>query len=1328
VKPRTRRLLPAPGRRPGWRWHLLSVQLLLAVLVVLITGTAVVSYDGMVTRNAERQMQDTADLTEAFLNQQTVGSIAVISSVMVASNVESALQTPDSAASAAAIGRIPSILGSLGPSISSVVVLNAQGRTISIQPQLVPKGTDLSARPWFKQAVASAGYSVSPVFESQAVKGRYVFILAVPVRLNNAPAGRLLGVVAVAQQLSGDQEFVDGYMRTRGVRLSILDSAGAVAVGGGTKLGSATVAQRLAMGRSLLKPTKHRITAVSGSTGSEWSVVSQIPAGVALRPAVIFRFAAISAGVLLLLAILLFSWFRRRADRARQDAARHLEQSHSRIRDLANSSPNLLFRMAEDGTVIFASRASESILGLSSDELLGRDLIAMLDAEGPVDLRSRLDTLIKDGEPQSFVARTIDGSGLDQAPGSHGGPRIVEGSLRLGLTEDVTEVWGALRDITDRRSTRDQVEQLFQLSEDFMAVVDFEGELVQTNPVWTAAFERSAERLLGTRFEEHFQEQDQERVRAKLSRLALEPLVATFETRYPRAGVVRTLLWTAAPDPARRLIYAVGRDITDHKELQRALAETRDQALEASRLKSEFVATMSHEIRTPMNGVIGLTDLLLGTRLDATQRRYVEGVRTAGDALLSVINDILDFSKIEAGRLELDNVDFRLEDVVDDVVTLVRQAAIGKGLELTVEYESGVPFALNGDPGRLRQILLNLAHNAVKFTNQGGVSVRVEPGPARPDGEVLVVFRVIDTGIGIDQARLEELFEPFRQADEGVTRAYGGTGLGLSISRRLADLMGGSIQASSELGRGTTFSAELIFSPAADWGRSVRGRDARGLAVLVVDDNEVNRLVMITQLTRWGMRPIAAASAAEALELLTLRSAPAGGYDLAVIDMHMPETSGLALIRQLRAVPALSKLPVILLTSDETVAPEQAAEYRISARLTKPVQQSDLFAALTRVGVPEAAPGDNPAAAGDQAPLELPAMPGAGLGARPGHERADFQLLLVEDNDINQTVALGILSQLGYRVDVAGDGVQALEMAAANAYDAILMDCQMPRLDGYAATVELRKRPGTQRTPIIAMTAATFAADRQRCFDSGMDDFIAKPVRAATLQATLNRWLSAADPDLLRRPSPVEPGAVELEAAGPPGPSGPSGPLDPSVPDLFVAAAAMVSSSIPVQPTRGIEDTQLPKAKDAGKPIEDAEEPAIDAEPPMAGTLARITELLGDGSEIEVEMVRDIISSFLGRTVDLLQRLTLAVAADDPEAVHLHAHSLAGAGLNLGTEEVVRIAKQIETDARAGLAAVSVDRLVELEVALDRARVMLRDLAESLPDPALTPDVNPHFP
>ncbi|MBT0770427.1 response regulator [Kineosporia sp. J2-2] len=1292
---------PARGR-PG-RWRFICGLALLAVLIVVPTAAAVVSYDRMVRSNAEREMQNTADLAGVFLEQQNASTAALISSVAVDSAMDEALTSlaaGENATARATVNRVLRTLEAATRDLSTVIVLDADLKVLGDLPARVPVGYDLGRQSWFPDIAEAAPYSTSSVFRSP-VSSNDVSLITVPVR---GGSGDLLGYVGISRKVNGYQRYVDSYAEGRGVRLSVLDDTGQlVADSEGAAPTGLARATRLARGATVLAGSGQIVAASSSSPGGGdgWRVVAQESETEAMRPAVFFRAVAIGTAAVILAGAVLVATLRRRANWAALQATRSLGENQRRMRDLANSAPGVLLRLERDGTVDFCSVAAEELLGVPADDLVGRDLAEFLVAESDPDTATRLATLVRTGEQQVFLART-------RGPG--GSRRIVECNFRVRAEAGdpgETEIWGSLQDVTDRLSARDQVEQLFQLSTDFMAVADLDGRLVQTNPVWSASLGPGPEELLGRRFEEVFpgsEETDRQRVAGQLARLARDPGVATFENRFVRDGVTRTLLWTAASDPDRRLIYAVGRDITSQKELQNALSETRDQAIEASRLKSEFVATMSHEIRTPMNGVIGLTDLLLGTPLTETQRRYVEGVRTAGDALLTVINDILDFSRIEAGRLLLDRVDFRLEDVVDDVVTLVRQNAAAKGLELTVDYEPGVPFALNGDPGRLRQILLNLTHNAVKFTEHGGVSIAVRPGRPRSDGQVPVNFAVSDTGIGIEPARLDLLFEPFRQADEGTSRAYGGTGLGLSISRRLADLMGGTIRASSELGGGATFVAELVFAPAEDWGRSVRGRDARGLAVLIVDDNEVNRLVMTTQLTRWGMRPVSSESASEAMDLLTNRSAPAGGYDLAVIDMHMPDRDGLTLISQIRAVPALANLPVILVSSGEDVDEETVAAHNISAHLTKPVRQSDLFGALTRVSMPTTEPAEAPAA---EALPPAPASPERAPAVTPETQhprRGRFRLLLVEDNDINQTVALGILSQLGYQVDVAGHGEQALTMTAQHAYDAILMDCQMPVMDGYTATVELRKRTATQNVPIIAMTAATFAADRQRCFDSGMDDFIAKPVRSTTLQATLNRWLRTGDdaPPAGRaeRTQPMERHYSQVRdkiaafrdsehvAVIPP------------------ASVGLLEETAP-QPVPAVPAQSGPRA---GSSQERREVPAI------ADTDERIAELLGDGTEFEVELVRDIISSFLSRTVDLFQRLSLAVSADDPEGAYLHAHSLAGAGLNLGTVRVVEIARLIEAEAKAGRAGQCGQLLVDLEVALDQSRVRLRDIAANLPD------------
>ncbi|GAB6900909.1 response regulator [Kineosporia succinea] len=1268
-------LASSARERPG-RLRFAVGLLLLAVLVVVPAVAAVVAYDRMVRTNAEREMRNTADLADVFLRAENAGLAAIIGSVSQEADLTAPLDgdgVGDALRTLRAVG---------GDDVLSVAVLDAGGRVLRDLPDRVPDGYDLTAQPSVPGLPDDGGYAISSVYRSP-VLGQDVVAVTVPLLAIDPPA---YGYVRMVRDLTGFQRYVDAYAHGRGVRLSVVDASGQlVADSDGAAPAHLSEAARVARARSVLDANGQIVGAssqegaVSGDGWADddgWRVVAQESEAAAMRPAVFFRAVALGTAAVLLAAAVVVVSLRRRAHRTALAANRSLTENQARMRDLADSSPGVLLRLNADALVDFCSMAAEQLLGIAGDDLVGRELAPFLVAESEPDTATRLATLVNTGEQQVFLART-------RGPG--GTRRIVECNFRR-RTEGEPEIWGSLQDVTDRLSARDQVEQLFQLSTDYMAVADFTGRLVQTNPVWAASLGIGPEQLLGLRFEEAFHADDQRRVSEQLARLVTEPGVATFETRFAREGQVHTLLWTAASDPDRRLIYAVGRDITQQKELQNALSETRDQAVEASRLKSEFVATMSHEIRTPMNGVIGLTDLLLGTPLTETQRRYVEGVRTAGDALLTVINDILDFSKIEAGRLLLDRVDFRLEDVVDDVVTLVRQNASAKGLELSVDYETGVPFALNGDPGRVRQILLNLAHNAVKFTEHGGVSISVTPGRPRSDGQVAVNFAVTDTGIGIEPARLDLLFEPFRQADEGTSRAYGGTGLGLSISRRLADLMGGTIRATSEPGHGATFVAELVFAPAADWGRSVRGRDARGLAVLIVDDNEVNRLVMQTQMTRWGMRPVAAGSADEAMDLLTNRSAPAGGYDLAVVDMHMPGRDGAALIEQIRAVPALAGLPVIVVSSDEVVGPEQAAALGISAHLTKPVRQSDLFGALTRVALPAAEP----------APVVDESLPEPEPDPVPEPEppvRGGFRLLLVEDNDINQTVALGILSQLGYQVDVAGHGEQALTMTEQHAYDAILMDCQMPVMDGYTATVELRRRPATRTVPIIAMTAATFAADRQRCFDSGMDDFIAKPVRSATLQATLNRWLR-----------------TDAEAP-PPGRDGRTQPLEQhysAVRDKL--AAVRDQEHVTVM-------TMAPAVPRQATPVAESLVEETPVPEDIADTDARIAELLGDGTEFEVELVRDIVSSFLSRTVDLFQRLGLAVSADDSEAAYLHAHSLAGAGLNLGTVRVVEIARQIEAEARAGHAGRCGQLMVDLEVALDAARVHLRDLAANLPEP-----------
>jgi len=540
-----------------------------------------------------------------------------------------------------------------------------------------------------------------------------------------------------------------------------------------------------------------------------------------------------------------------------------------------------------------------------------------------------------------------------------------------------------------------------------------------------------------------------------------------------------------------RQVQAEQRVATRTIELEAARAE----AQESTRLKSEFLATMSHEIRTPMNGVIGLTNLLLRTPLDETQHQYAQGVQRAGEALLLVINDILDFSKLEAGMVDLELADFDPRHLVEEVAALVSLTSAQKGLELIAYCMPAVPPGLVGDEGRLRQILLNLASNAVKFTDRGEVVISIRT--VESEGGQLLRFQVADTGIGIKPEDQGLLFESFTQADASTTRRFGGTGLGLAISRRLAEAMGGQIGLDSEEGLGSTFWVEVPLSVAA----TVRMTPTRprpdvltGARVLVVDDNATNRMVLQGQLAALGMRAEVLDRPKAAVPLMLAAAAARDPYAIAVLDMCMPEMDGVRLARLITAEEILGNTRMIMLSSGLEVEPEELRQAGVQEWLSKPVRSSEFFDRLMRLMTPEPLAATAPAPA---SPLACVATVSRG------------RVLVVEDNALNQMVAEGVVVKLGYEVDIVGNGAEALAAVADTHYAAVLMDCHMPVMDGFTATAEIRRRElGGHRVPIIAMTAAATSEDRDRCIAVGMDDYVSKPIDASVLENALNGWVS----------------------------------------------------------------------------------------------------------------------------------------------------------------------------------------------------------------------------
>jgi PAS domain S-box-containing protein len=844
------------------------------------------------------------------------------------------------------------------------------------------------------------------------------------------------------------------------------------------------------------------------------------------------------------------------------------------------------------------------------------------------------------GASSQNIATRIQGSLPDRHPIQAAHTMLIDHAYEVHPVEwsyvplDAGEDYGGvltLRDLTREKELQHDYGRLAHVAEESplpIIELDSDANLVYANPAMTQLLQRFGFAAGGfpavcpgelSRLVQHCLESGQE--------------IRVEEVRFAQAS----FSWILCPVPSHRLVRGYAIDMTDMKAVQEELRQSvtqlqnsnrqLDQALqaaqEAARVKASFLATVSHELRTPMNGVIGMTDLLMDTEPSEEQQSYITPIRQCGEALLNLINDILEYCKIEAGKLELECIDFNLRTTVEDILGQFAARAQTKGLEITGLVHAAVPTGLRGDPGQLRQILTNFVGNAIKFTDKGDVTIQAFLEKDLADA-VVVRFEVTDSGIGIPPDVQARLFQPFTQADSSTSRKYGGTGLGLVISKQLAEQMGGTVGIISQPGQGSTFWCTARFlkqtaSPLA----IMPSAELAGRRVLIVDDNESNRIILHHLLTGWGMVDDQAQDATSAMALIEQQAKKGLSYDVAIVDMLMPGKDGLQFAKEMKVHPVGSLVRLVILTSlIQRGHAELARQAGFVAYLTKPARHDQLSHCLkTVLGLPELA-GETTVTAPAPTLITRHTLAETGSVAR---------ILVAEDNLINQKLAVRMLEKLGYQADVVGNGQEALAALAKVSYAMILMDCQMPLLDGLEATRLIREREQARgpsiphstlnihhprHIPIVALTANAMSGDRDLCLAAGMDDYLTKPVRKGDLKAVLDRWV---------------PLSIQVQDTQAEGPEENRFSAEPATPPVIFDAATMLRN------------------------------------------------IGGDR-----DLLEQLAELFLQRYPVMMDTIRAALADRDHAAVEQAAHALKGTAGNLCASEVMLSAGQLEAIGRLG--------------------------------------------